>query len=100
MEQWDAVIHLLVLDLSRELTLPVIVPFVIDTGTDVTLIPRKLLPKAAFPRERAVWPFEMPPWMPPERFVVVKTFPALERNASLCCVPVRKCHASAPAGRL
>ena len=29
-------------------------------------------------RKKIVWPFEMPPWMPPERFVVVKTFPCFD----------------------
>lgn len=60
LEQWDATIDLLVLDLSRELTVPVSLPFVIDCAADVTIIPRKLLPRAVFPMERSVWPFWVP----------------------------------------
>ena len=41
-------------------------------------------------RKKIVSPFEMPPWMPPERFVVVKTFPRRARNASLCSQPVSR----------
>jgi hypothetical protein len=54
------VIDLLLLDLSRRLTVSVVMPLVVDSGTDVTIIPRKLLPPATFPRERAVWPFYVP----------------------------------------
>src|SRR5262249_52227334 len=37
-----------------------------------------------------VSPLEMPPWMPPERFVRVRTWPAFMRKGSLCCKPVSR----------
>jgi len=58
----EAVINLLVLDLSAPVAYATrAVPFCIDTGTDVTLVPRKLLPPGAFPRERAINP--NPEWI-------------------------------------
>lgn len=49
MMQGLAVIDLLVHDLSRASTFLGFIPFVIDTGSTGTVIPRKLLPSNAFP---------------------------------------------------
>lgn len=35
-------------------------------------------------------PLEMPPWMPPERLVRVRTWPSSMKNSSLCSLPVMR----------
>jgi len=57
LEQWEAVINMLVADPSTSSMF--FIPFVIDTGTDVTIIPRNLVPKAAFPTDKAVRPYTL-----------------------------------------
>jgi hypothetical protein len=60
LEQYEAVIELFVQDLSAGSTFANYIPFVIDTGTDVTIIPRKLVPEEAFPVDKAVKPYGVP----------------------------------------
>lgn len=49
-DAYEAVIDLLVVDLSSGPVFVAILPFLIDTGTDITIIPRRLLKSAnAFP---------------------------------------------------
>jgi len=54
---YEAVINLHVQDLHS--TFVAILPFVIDTGTDVTIIPRRLLDPGAFPRSKSLGRYEV-----------------------------------------
>jgi len=47
--QWAAVVEMFVQDLSTGSTSTAFIPFIIDTGSDRTILPRKLLPPRAFP---------------------------------------------------
>jgi len=82
LEQWEATINLLVTDLSLSSTFSGFIPFVIDTATDVTIIPRKLVPPNAFPVREAVKPYFVPVEGLTGRTVVGRTF-----SASLAIVP-------------
>jgi len=62
LERWEAAIRLLVQDLSLP-TRPTFIdfiPFLIDTGSHVTIVPRKLVPTGAFPVDQAVKPHAIP----------------------------------------
>lgn len=54
---YEAIINLHVQDLQS--TFVAILPFVIDTGTDVTIIPRRLLSPSAFPRSKSLGPYDV-----------------------------------------
>jgi len=60
LEQCEAVISLMVIDLTPGSTFCDFIPFVIDTGTDVTIIPRNLVPRSAFPVQGANTSYEVP----------------------------------------
>ncbi|MCH8960652.1 MAG: hypothetical protein IH820_04845 [Bacteroidetes bacterium] len=60
LEQCEAVVKLLVHDRSPTSTFTGFLPFLVDTGSDVTLIPRTLVPSDAFPVEEALEPYEIP----------------------------------------
>ena len=53
LERWEAVIELLVQDLCSQVAYSRRVIFLVDTGSDVTIIPRTLLPAKAFPPDKA-----------------------------------------------
>lgn len=57
-DAYEAVINLFVIDLSSPFA--DYLPFVIDTATDVTIIPRKLLSRSnTFPPSRAIGPYSV-----------------------------------------
>lgn len=60
LERCEAIINLLVMDLSPSSSFSGFLPFVIDTGADVTIIPRKLVPSSAFPVHEAAMPYAIP----------------------------------------
>jgi hypothetical protein len=55
-ELCEAVMELWVEDLSEGSKFSGFVPFVIDTGSQVIIVPRTLVPEKAFPRDRALKP--------------------------------------------
>lgn len=59
-EIYDAVVELLVEDLSEGSTFSGPVNFLIDTGSQLTILPRTLVPENAFPVDRAVKPRAVP----------------------------------------
>jgi hypothetical protein len=58
-DAYDAVINLNIHDLSGVSTVVLTLPFVIDTGTDVTIIPRRLIPSHSFPPQRSLGAYEV-----------------------------------------
>lgn len=53
-ENWEAVVELLVQDLSSDVAYCKWVTFLLDTGSDMTIVPRNFVHKNAFPFEKRV----------------------------------------------
>jgi hypothetical protein len=85
LEQWEALIRLFVRDTSKSSSQIIYVPFLIDTGTDVTIIPRNLIPNNDFLRINAVKPYKVPVTGLTGKTVFGDTF-----NAHLSIVPFEK----------